>query len=303
MPIYLQPQIDKFRVGIACTGQEFSGACERLKFWAEEYKLPWRYLGNGSGVGLSIPQEKFGFGLYIAVRTMYGKSYRISYEMNGTALNAKGLLALQASSEKYFSLIDLPKRDFRAALLGGEFTYLEVCRDFPYKNSLDLLMHQVGSGVSSRFCKAGNLGTQKSGEKGGLSRMVLYDKSAELAAKGKKGLLGGLVRLERKMTHALSLIDLLELEKPFLKARIYSVEKLRAMNVHPSLNWFYFIEFAKTYGVAEALSKLTEHEKKIFRTALEQGQVDWFKPTQWNSEGWEKNVLNRLHITEFLPIA
>ncbi|OYT98001.1 MAG: hypothetical protein CFE40_14050 [Burkholderiales bacterium PBB1] len=308
MAISLAPEIDKFRVGIACTGQEFPGACERLKLWSEELKLPYSYLlsekgGKAAGVGLYIPEKIFGFYVYIAVRTMFGQSYRISYDMNGTDLNAKGLMDLQKYSAKYFSIIDEPGRDLQAALLGGEFTYLEICKDILYKNSLDLLLHKVGSGLSWRYFKDGVLGEQTSGEWHGPSQMVLYNKSSELAANGKKSAYGETLRLERRMTQTLTLKQVLEIEQPFIKARIYDVEKLMAMNMASWLNWPLFIAIARVNGVAEALSFFTDYQKKLFRAALENAQVKFFRPTYWDSDTWQKNVVKRLHLVELLAMA
>lgn len=308
MAISLVPEIDKFRVGIACTGQEFPGACERLKIWSEELKLPYSYLlskkgGKAAGVGLYIPENIFGFYVYIAVRTMFGQSYRISYDINGTELNAKGLMDLQKYSDKYFSIADEPRRDLQAALVGGEFTYLEICRDILFKNSLDLLLHKVGSQVSWRYFKDGVLGEQTSGEWHGPSQMVLYDKSSELAAKGKKSTYGGTLRLERRMYQNLTLLEVLEIEQPFIKARIYDVEELKAMNMASSLDWPLFIEVAKTYGVAEALSLVTEYQRKIFRAALAKAQVKFFDPTFWDSDTWQKNVVKRLYLVELLAMS
>ncbi len=307
MAISLAPEIDKFRVGIACTGQEFPGACERLKLWSEELKLPYSYLlsekgGKAVGVGLYIPENVFGFYVYIAVRTMFGQSYRISYDMNGTELNAKGLMDFQKYSDKYFSIADEPRRDLQAALVGGEFTYLEICRDTLFKNSLDLLLHQVGSGLSWRWFKDGMLGEQTSGEWHGPSQMVLYDKSSELAANGKKSTYGGTLRLERRMAQTLTLKQVLEIEQPFIKARIYDVEKLMAMNMASGLDWPLFIEVAKINGVAEALSLVTAYQKKIVRAALEKAQVKFFDPTLWDGDSWQKTVVKRLHLVDLLAM-
>lgn len=309
MAISLAPEIDKFRVGIACADEEFPGACERLKLWGEELKKPCKYLGwekpgdIGVGIGLHIPKELFGFPAYITVRTMFGKSHRISYEMNGTVLNSKGLMDLQKYSAKYFSITDEPRRDLKAALQGGEFTYLEICKDILYKNSLDLLLHQVGSGVSWRYFKDGVLGEQTSGEWHGPSQMALYDKSSELAAKAKESAYSGIVRLERRMAQKLTLKEVLDIQHPFMKARIYDVENLIAMNVASSLDWPLFVEVAKINGVAEALSLVTDYQKKIFRAALAKAQVKFFHPTFWDSDTWQKNVVKRLHLVKLLELA
>jgi hypothetical protein len=164
-------------------------------------------------------------------------------------------------------------------------TYIEVAYDTSV-DSVGQLLPSMRSVQLSRVIKNGGVpGTFYLGAIGAKQSFAIYDKRAQMQAKGVACVNERLTRIESRTTRlsapACSLHE--TMPNPFMRLEIAELGTATLLSNEPT--WKKFLQEAQDLGTANAL-KAYPKQRRLFKKLLREASASWWKPNSIWSEGF-----------------